>query len=122
MTWQQNISAKALPMAEPVNSTHLAIAPGLCLRHVQLPHPPTFTYPWEGWGLTHDAHHLILSDGTSVLHLLDPSTFKPVGKIQVTADGQPVLNLNELEYIHGEIYANIWETNLSREFLPQPAK
>src|ERR1035437_7941696 len=71
----------------------------------------TFTYPWDGWGLTHDSRHLILSDGTSVLHLLDPSTFKPAGKIQVTADGQPVLNLNELEYIHGEIYANIWETN-----------
>lgn len=71
----------------------------------------TFTYPWEGWGLTHDSRHLILSDGTSVLRLLDPSTFKPVGKIQVTADGKPVLNLNELEYIHGEIYANIWETN-----------
>ena len=45
----------------------------------------TFTYPWEGWGLTHDSRHLILSDGTSVLHLLDPSTFKPAGKIQVTA-------------------------------------
>jgi len=71
----------------------------------------TFFYPWEGWGLTHDSRHLILSDGTSVLHLLDPSTFKPVGNIDVTADGQPVLNLNELEYIHGDIYANIWETN-----------
>jgi glutaminyl-peptide cyclotransferase len=71
----------------------------------------TFTYPWEGWGLTHDSRHLILSDGTAVLHLLDPATFKPVGEIRVTADGKPVLNLNELEYIHGEIYANIWETN-----------
>lgn len=71
----------------------------------------TFTYPWEGWGLTHDSRHLILSDGTSVLHLLDPTTFKPVGRIQVTADGKPVLNLNELECIDGEIYANIWETN-----------
>lgn len=71
----------------------------------------TFTYPWEGWGLTHDSQHLILSDGTSVLHLLDPSTFKQVGEIRVTAGGKPVLNLNELEYIHREIYANIWETN-----------
>lgn len=82
----------------------------------------TFTYPWEGWGLTHDAHHLILSDGTSVLHLLDPSTFKPAGKIQVTADGQPVLNLNELEYIHGEIYANIWETNRIARISPATGK
>ena len=82
----------------------------------------TFTYPWEGWGLTHDSHHLILSDGTSVLHLLDPSTFKPAGKIQVTADGQPVLNLNELEYIHGEIYANIWETNRIARISPTTGK
>jgi glutaminyl-peptide cyclotransferase len=82
----------------------------------------TFTYPWEGWGLTHDSHHLILSDGTAVLHLLDPSTFKPAGKIQVTADGQPVLNLNELEYIHGEIYANIWETNRIARISPSTGK
>ena len=82
----------------------------------------TFTYPWEGWGLTHDSRHLILSDGTSVLHLLDPSTFKPVGKIQVTADGQQVMNLNELEYIHGEIYANIWETNRIARISPATGK
>jgi glutaminyl-peptide cyclotransferase len=82
----------------------------------------TFTYPWDGWGLTHDSRHLILSDGTSVLHLLDPSTFKSVGKIQVTGDGQPVLNLNELEYIHGEIYANIWETNRIARISPATGK
>jgi glutamine cyclotransferase len=82
----------------------------------------TFTYPWEGWGLTHDSRHLILSDGSSVLHLLDPSNFKPVGKIQVTADGRPVLNLNELEYIHGEIYANIWETNRIARISPTTGK
>ncbi len=82
----------------------------------------TFTYPWEGWGLTHDSRHLILSDGTSVLHLLDPSTFKAVGKIQVTADGQPVMNLNELEYIHGEIYANIWGTNRIARISPATGK
>ncbi|MGB8479249.1 MAG: glutaminyl-peptide cyclotransferase [Acidobacteriaceae bacterium] len=82
----------------------------------------TFTYPWEGWGLTHDSRHLILSDGTSVLHLLDPSTFKPVGKIQVTAEGKPVLNLNEMEYIHGEIYANIWETNRIARISPSTGK
>jgi glutaminyl-peptide cyclotransferase len=82
----------------------------------------TFTYPWEGWGLTHDSRHLILSDGSSVLHLLDPSTFKPVGSIHVTADGQPVLNLNELEYIRGEIYANIWETNRIARISPITGK
>ncbi len=82
----------------------------------------TFTYPWEGWGLTHDGRHLILSDGTSVLHLLDPSTFKPAGEIRVTAAGRPVLNLNELEYIHGEIYANIWETNRIARISPATGK
>ena len=82
----------------------------------------TFTYPWEGWGLTRDSRHLILSDGTSVLHLLDPATFKPVGEIRVTADGKPVLNLNELEYIHGEIYANIWETNRIARISPATGK
>ena len=61
--------------------------------------------------MTHDSKHLILSDGTSVLRLLDPSTFKEVGKIPVTDNGKPVFNLNELEYIHGEIYANIWQTD-----------
>jgi glutaminyl-peptide cyclotransferase len=82
----------------------------------------TFTYPWEGWGLTHDSRHLILSDGSSVLHLLDPATFKAVGKIQVTADGQPVQELNELEYIHGEIYANIFETDRIARISPATGK
>ncbi len=82
----------------------------------------TFTYPWEGWGLTHDSRHLILSDGTAVLHLLDPATLKPVGEIRVTAEGKPVLNLNELEYIHGEIYANIWETNRIARISPATGK
>lgn len=82
----------------------------------------TFTYPWEGWGLTHDSEHLILSDGSSTLYLLDPATFKQVGKIQVTAGGEPVLNLNELEYIHGEIYANIWETNRIARISPATGK
>lgn len=82
----------------------------------------TFTYPWEGWGLTQDGKRLILSDGTSVLHLLDPSTFKPVGEIHVTAGGKPVMNLNELEYIHGEIYANVWETNRIARISPATGK
>lgn len=82
----------------------------------------TFTYPWEGWGLTHDSKHLILSDGSSNLYLLDPSTFKQVGRIQVTADGRPVADLNELEYIHGEIFANVWETNRIARISPATGK
>lgn len=71
----------------------------------------TFHYPWEGWGLTQDGHNLILSDGSSTLHFLNPKTFAQVRSIHVTDHGQPVDELNELEYIHGEIYANVWMTN-----------
>lgn len=71
----------------------------------------TFHYPWEGWGLTQDGRHLILSDGSSTLHFLDPRTFAEVRSIHVTDHGKPVEELNELEYIHGEIYANVWMTN-----------
>ncbi len=82
----------------------------------------TFAYSWEGWGLTHDRQHLILSDGSSVLHLLDPSTFKDAGKISVTDHGQPVRDLNELEYIHGEIYANIWQADRIARISPATGK
>lgn len=82
----------------------------------------TFTYPWDGWGLTHDSRRLILSDGSSVLHLLNPSTFKEVGKISVTDRGSPVVNLNELEYIQGEIFANVWETDRIARISPATGK
>jgi glutamine cyclotransferase len=71
----------------------------------------TFHYPGEGWALTQDGHHLIMSDGTPVLRVLDPATFQEVRQITVTADGRPVANLNELEWVKGEILANIWLTN-----------
>jgi glutaminyl-peptide cyclotransferase len=71
----------------------------------------TFHYDGEGWGLTHDAKSLILSDGTSTLRFFDPETFNQVRRITVTDRGKPVTELNELEYIHGEIYANIWHTD-----------
>lgn len=71
----------------------------------------TFHYPWEGWGLTQDGKNLILSDGSSTLHFLDPKTFKQVRSIEVTDHGKPVDQLNELEYIHGQIYSNVWQTN-----------
>jgi glutamine cyclotransferase len=67
-----------------------------------------FTYSTEGWGITHDGTHLIMSDGTANLYLLDPETFEEVGQISVSDAGSPVTRLNELEYIKGEIYANIW--------------
>jgi glutamine cyclotransferase len=68
----------------------------------------TFHYDGEGWGLTHDAKSLILSDGTSTLRFFDPETFHETRRITVKDNGKPVKELNELEYIHGEIYANVW--------------
>ena len=67
-----------------------------------------FEYPTEGWGITHNGEHLIMSDGTPMLYFLDPRTFKRVGKIMVLEADKPVWWLNELEYIDGEIYANVW--------------
>ena len=69
-----------------------------------------FNYPVEGWGITHDGEHLIMSDGTETLHFLDPETFEEVSQIEVSANDIPVTRINELEYIQGEIYANIWQT------------
>ncbi|HEY1752048.1 MAG TPA: glutaminyl-peptide cyclotransferase [Caulobacteraceae bacterium] len=70
-----------------------------------------FHYAGDGWALTEDGHQLIMSDGTPVLRFLDPGTLKPVRTLKVTADGQPVDNINELEWVKGEILANIWMTS-----------
>jgi len=67
-----------------------------------------FAFDPEGWGLTCDGKKLVLSDGTAELRFLDPATFKEVGRLAVTDGGRPVLNLNELEFVRGEILANIW--------------
>ena len=71
----------------------------------------SFHYDGEGWGLTHDAKSLILSDGTATLRFFDPGTFKEVRRLTVTDHGKPITQLNELEFIHGEIYANVWHTD-----------
>jgi glutamine cyclotransferase len=71
----------------------------------------SFTYPGEGWGLTHDGKRLIMSDGTARLRFLDPLTHREIGRLAVTADGRPVDHLNELEVVKGQVYANIWLTN-----------
>lgn len=67
-----------------------------------------FRYDGEGWGLTHDGTHLIVSDGSASIRFHDPETFEVVRLLNVTADGSPVHSLNELEYINGEIWANLW--------------
>jgi glutaminyl-peptide cyclotransferase len=71
----------------------------------------TFHYDGEGWGLTQDGKSLILSDGTATLRFFDPDTFREVRRITVKDNGKPVTELNELEYIHGEIYANVWHAD-----------
>ena len=71
----------------------------------------TLPYTGEGWGLTHDDKSIILSDGTAQLRFLDPGTFHELRSITVKDRGKPVIQLNELEYIHGEIYANIWHSD-----------
>ncbi len=71
----------------------------------------TLHYTGEGWGLTHDGHSLILSDGSSTLRFLDPETFEVKRTIAVEDHGKPIDQLNELEYVHGQIYANIWMSN-----------
>jgi len=67
-----------------------------------------FTYSTKGWGITHNGSKLIMSDGTATLHFLDPETFQIVGQVEVMYDTEPVTSLNELEYINGKVYANIW--------------
>jgi glutaminyl-peptide cyclotransferase len=71
----------------------------------------TLHYKGEGWGLTHDSTSLIMSDGSPVLQFLDPDTFREIRHLTVRDDHGPVKNLNELEYIHGEIYANVWHSD-----------
>ena len=79
----------------------------------------TLHYPWEGWGLTSDGRHLILSDGTATLRFLDPATMKELRQITVKDHGKPIDQLNELEYIHGQIYSNIWHSDRIARISPQ---
>ena len=82
-----------------------------------------FSYPGEGWGLTHDGTNLIMSDGTSELRVLDPVTFVEKRRIKVTAAGDmPLNNLNELEFVKGEILANVWMTDYVARIAPATGK
>jgi glutamine cyclotransferase len=65
-------------------------------------------YAGEGWGLTHDGRELIMSDGSATIRFRDPPTFAVTREIEVRDRGQPLTKLNELEYVDGEIWANIW--------------
>jgi glutaminyl-peptide cyclotransferase len=82
----------------------------------------TLSYTGEGWGLTQDGKNIILSDGSANLRFLDPTTFKVVRTIKVTDNGKAIDQLNELEYVHGEIYSNIWYSNKIARISPQTGK
>jgi glutamine cyclotransferase len=81
-----------------------------------------FEYPGEGWGLTLDGKRIIMSDGTAQLRFWDPETLKETGRITVTDDGRPVDQLNELEFIKGEVWANVYQTNRIARIDPATGK
>jgi glutaminyl-peptide cyclotransferase len=82
----------------------------------------TFAYRGEGWGLTHDGTRLIMSDGSSSLRFLDPSTLQESGRLPVHDQNGPVERLNELEYVRGEIFANIWQTDRVARISPKDGR
>jgi glutamine cyclotransferase len=81
-----------------------------------------FTYPTEGWGITHDGTHLIMSDGSSTIYFRDPRSLKEIDRIEVFDGSGPVVRLNELEYVQGEIYANIWQTDYIARIDPETGR
>lgn len=81
-----------------------------------------FEFSGKGWGLTHDGEHLVMSDGSAVLRFLDPETFEEVRQVNVTANGEPVSRLNELEMIGGKIFANILFRDEIVEIDPESGK
>lgn len=84
---------------------------GLIFDLKTLEYKDKFHYAGEGWGLTTDGTHLIASDGSSVLRFIDPKTFKVVKTLRVHDGRRPVDQLNELEYVNGQIFANVYQTN-----------
>lgn len=81
-----------------------------------------FRYEGEGWGLTTDGDALIMSDGTSVLRFLDPATFRVRRKLEVRENGEAVEHLNELEWVKGEIYANVWRREAIARIEPETGR
>jgi len=81
-----------------------------------------FNYPTAGWGITNDGKHLIMSDGTLKLYFLDIETFEQVRQIEVYDRGVSVWGLNELEYVEGQIYANVWPTERIARIAPETGR
>lgn len=84
---------------------------GLVYDKKNLTETGRFSYRSEGWGITSDGLELIMSDGSEKLHLLDPETFEEKGLLEVNVDGVPLKGINELEYVKGAIFANVWPTD-----------
>jgi glutaminyl-peptide cyclotransferase len=81
-----------------------------------------FNYKGEGWGLASDAKAVYMSDGSNEIRVLDPNTLEERRRISVTADGKPIPQLNELEVVDGEIYANVWGTDVIARIDPASGK
>lgn len=81
-----------------------------------------FSYFGEGWGLAHDNTNLILSDGTSTLRFLEPTRFQERRRLKVTDSTAPIANLNELEWVRGEIWANVWGTEYLARISPKDGR
>lgn len=82
----------------------------------------TFQYPGEGWGLTNDGKQIYMSDGTPEIRLWDPATLKEVRRIKVHDGAMPIAELNELEWVKGEIFANVWQTDRIARISPVDGK
>jgi glutaminyl-peptide cyclotransferase len=81
-----------------------------------------FSYPSEGWGLTQDGKRIIMSDGTAQIRFWNPETLQEVGRLNVNDAGQPITELNELEWVKGEIYANVYQTDRIARIDPSSGK
>ena len=117
-----SISVKDLRRGETRCATYVAITVAFVYDRFSFRLLKTLHYDCEGWGLTDDGKNLIESDGTSEIRFFDPENFREVRHITVKDRGQQVTELNELEYIHGQIYANVWHTDRIARISPQLAR
>ncbi|MCU0612848.1 MAG: glutaminyl-peptide cyclotransferase [Candidatus Eisenbacteria bacterium] len=82
----------------------------------------SFVYPTEGWGITHDGHRFIMSDGSPTLRFLDVESMAVTDSLQVTDGGHPVVGLNELEYVQGQVFANLWPSFIIARIDPRTGR
>lgn len=78
----------------------------------------SFSYGGEGWGLTHDGQRLLLSDGSDILRSFDPETYQEIGRVNIVEGRVPVTLINELEYVHGQVWANIFTQDIIAQIDP----